>query len=59
MHFDATAAHGSFNHRQLKRLALQGAAVLTLLGLSGWAQAACSLNFTSPSKGAKVGLQAQ
>jgi len=54
MHFDATAAHGSSSHRQLKRLALQGAAVLTLLGISGWAQAACSLNFTSPSKGAKV-----
>ncbi|MGJ7499907.1 RHS repeat-associated core domain-containing protein [Variovorax sp. ZT5P49] len=54
MHFDATAAHGSFNHRQIKRLALQGAAVLTLLSISGWAQAACSLSFTSPSKGAKV-----
>lgn len=54
MHFDATAAHGNFSHRRVARLALQSAAVLTLLGISGWAQAGCSLSFTSPSKGAKV-----
>ncbi|MDH6164878.1 hypothetical protein M2282_000006 [Variovorax boronicumulans] len=43
MHVDATAVHGRFDHRQIKQLALQGAAALTLLGI-GWAQAACSLS---------------
>ncbi|WP_418120625.1 RHS repeat-associated core domain-containing protein [Variovorax sp. 350MFTsu5.1] len=54
MHSDATTGHGCSSYRLMKRLALQGAMALTLLGISAGVQAACSLNFTSPSKGAKV-----
>ena len=54
MHSDATAGHGCSSHRLMKRLALQAAATFTLLGISAGVQAACSLSFTSPSKGAKV-----
>ncbi|MDP9606504.1 UNVERIFIED_ORG: RHS repeat-associated protein [Variovorax paradoxus] len=54
MHSDATAGHGHSSHRLMKRLALQGATAFTLLGISAGVHAACSLNFTSPSKGAKV-----
>lgn len=35
------------------RIALRGLLTVALMGTFGWAQA-CSLNFTSPSKGAKV-----
>lgn len=54
MTFDVDAVHGSRLRARIKRFALYSASALALLGASGWAQAGCSLNFTSPAKGAKV-----
>ncbi|MDP9995174.1 RHS repeat-associated protein [Variovorax boronicumulans] len=54
MTFDVDAVRGSRLRARIKRLALYSASALALLGASGWAQAGCSLNFTSPAKGAKV-----
>lgn len=54
MTFDVDAVRGSRLRARIKRFVLYGTSALALLGASGWAQAGCSLSFTSPAKGAKV-----